>query len=377
MRFVTATLRGSARPLVEVYDSALLDLDGVVYVGPDPVPGVSAALSEARARGIKLAFVTNNASRTPEAVARRLVDLGVEARADEVITSAQAAARYLAEHLDLGARVLIVGTDALSEAVCEQGLTAQWEAESDGAVVDAVVQGYSPDTTWRMLAEGAVAIERGALWVATNTDATVPSRRGPLPGNGALVAALRHATGAEPTVTGKPDPTMHRELMLRTGADNPLVVGDRLDTDIEGANAVGCDSLLVLSGVTTPAQLLSAPARLRPSYLAADAAGLLDRHPEPTLTDDGGAVCRRAQVRNGRGGWELVFDGRAERENDAGEQAGDDALDALRALCVAHWSRLGRGEDTTTHSSLVQVSARDGDDRAAQALDRLGLRSGS
>src|SRR5579884_1051749 len=243
---VAASLRGSARPLAESHDVALLDLDGVVYVGPEAVPHVPEVLSRARSAGMRLAFVTNNASRTPTAVARHLVELGVEARADEVVTSAQAAARYLGEHLPAGARVLVLGTDALAEAVREHGLAPVWEAESEAGLVSAVVQGYSPETNWRMLAEGAVAIRGGALWVATNTDSTVPSPRGPLPGNGSLVAALRHATGAEPVVTGKPDPTMHRETLLRTGARDPLVVGDRLDTDIEGANAVGCASLLVL-----------------------------------------------------------------------------------------------------------------------------------
>src|SRR5204862_3450126 len=138
------------------------------------------------------------------------------------------------------------------------------------------------------------AINRGVLWVATNADPTVPSPRGPLPGNGSLVAALRHATGAEPVVTGKPDPTMHRESLLRTGAKRPIVVGDRLDTDIEGANAVGCPSLLVLSGVTQPAELLRSRARLRPTYLARDVSGLLATHTEPTAVE-GGSRCGRWQ----------------------------------------------------------------------------------
>src|SRR5579875_916966 len=208
---------------------------------------------------MRLAFVTNNASRTPSAVAEHLSDLGVTAAADEVITSSQAAAHFLADELGAGAHVLVVGTDALAEALRERGLTPEHEAAPGGAVVDAVVQGYSPETNWRMLAEAAVAINNGARWIATNVDPTVPSARGPLPGNGSLVAALRHATGAVPEVTGKPEPTMHRESVERTAARDPIVVGDRLDTDIEGANAVGCASLLVLSGVTEPHELLGAP----------------------------------------------------------------------------------------------------------------------
>src|SRR3954454_12450514 len=289
IRPVASTLRGSDRPRTEVDDVALLDLDGVVYIGPDAVSGVPRALASARQAGMRLAFVTNNAARPLEVVARHLTELGIRANPEEVVTSSQAAARYLAERLPGGARVLVVGTTGLEEALKEQGLVPVHDANGD---LDAVAQGYSPELDWRSLAEGSIAINRGVLWVATNVDPTVPSPRVPLPGNGSLVAALRHATGAEPVVTGKPDPTMHRESLLRSGAERPIVVGDRLDTDIEGANAVGCPSLLVLSGVTTPADLLRAGAPLRPTYLAHDVAGLLTAHPEPVEVE-GGSRCGR------------------------------------------------------------------------------------
>ncbi|MDT4916062.1 MAG: glycerol-phosphatase, partial [Pseudonocardiales bacterium] len=278
MRPVRANLGGCPRALAEEYDVALLDLDGVVYIGADAVPGAAAALAAARARGMRLAFVTNNASRPPAAVAGHLTELGVAAESEEVVTSAQAAAHYLADRLAPGSAVLVVGTTGLEEALRERGLVPVAEANDD---IAAVVQGYSPDLSWRQLAEGAVAINRGLPWVATNLDPTVPSPRGRLPGNGALVAALRHATGVEPVATGKPDPTMHRESVQRSRAEHPIVVGDRLDTDIEGANAVGCASLLVLTGVTSPAELLAAPEHLRPTYVAADLSGLLVPHDEP------------------------------------------------------------------------------------------------
>jgi hypothetical protein len=181
-----------------------------------------------------------------------------------------------------------------------------------------------------MLAEGAIAIQRGVPWVATNIDATLPSARGPLPGNGSLVAALRHATGATPVVTGKPEPAMHRETVERSGAQHPIVVGDRLDTDVEGARAVGCPSLLVLTGVTTPALLLEAPERLRPDYIAADLGGLLIAHPEP-IVDRAGVRC---------GAWSASRDGTAltlrAATSGTDRSTGDD-LDALRALCAAAW----------------------------------------
>ncbi|WP_375493474.1 HAD-IIA family hydrolase [uncultured Jatrophihabitans sp.] len=326
---MSSALRGCESAPTELYDVALLDLDGVVYVGPDAVPGASDSLAAARERGMRLAFVTNNAARPPHEVADHLSDLGVAARPDEVVTSAQAAARHLGDRLPGGARVLVVGTTGLTEALRERGLVPVDDAHGQ---VDAVVEGYSPELTWALFAEGAVAINRGVPWVATNVDRTIPSARGPLPGNGAFVAAMQLATGREPVITGKPDPTMHRESVLRSGAERPIVVGDRLDTDIEGANAAGCDSLLVFTGVTTPGELLEAPERLRPTYLAADLAGLLTAHPQPERDGDA--------YRCGR--WSAVVEGDTLRLTADGDQAGDrnaQAMDALRAMCAAWWAR--------------------------------------
>jgi glycerol 3-phosphatase-2 len=213
-----------------------------------------------------------------------------------------------------------------------------------------------------------VAIGRGALWVATNVDPTVPSPRGPLPGNGSLVAALQRATGVRPTVTGKPDPTMHRETVLRTDAKEPIVVGDRLDTDIEGANAVGCASLLVLSGVTTAAELLTATPPLRPTYLAADAEGLLVAHPEVELTHRG-ARCRGWVAARTGAGLELSAAGAV---TGAAGKAEDPVLDALRALCAAYWSR----PDDTPAAQRVRVSTAPGDTQSGDVLRELGVVNG-
>lgn len=389
MRPVHSYLRGSAQPPAEVYDVALLDLDGVVYIGSEAVPQAAEALAKVRQAGMRLAFVTNNAARPPEVVAAHLTELGIAATPQEVVTSAQAAAHYLADRLPTGARVLVVGTTGLEEALRERGLVPVADANGH---VDAVVQGYSPDLTWQLLAEGAIGINRGVPWVATNADPTVPSPRGPLPGNGSMVAALRHATGATPVVTGKPDPMMHRESVQRSRARRPIVVGDRLDTDIEGANAVGCDSLLVLTGVTAPKDLLAATPTQRPTYLAADLGGLLIPHEEPAITMDG-ATC---------GGWQVVRSGagadgirlRLGRHGGSADEApaadGGSAaqmpaahgeLDALRALCAALWlspdepapdsggASAGRG------SVRVEATGEDGQAGrlAAAAIDRLGL----
>jgi HAD superfamily hydrolase (TIGR01450 family) len=317
-----------------------------VYVGPEGVPGAAGALDSARAAGMRLAFVTNNASRTPQAVAAHLGELGVHADPDEVITSAQAACHILAERLPPGARVLVVGGEGLRSEAAARGFTVVASADDEPA---AVVQGYTPDTGWRELAEATVAVRRGALWVATNLDLTLPSARGPLPGNGAMVGAVRLATGTEPLAAGKPDPAMHRESVGRSHARHPLVVGDRLDTDIDGANRVGCDSMLVLTGVTSAAAVIGADPGYRPTYLAEGLDGLLVPHPAPR-PDAGGWAC---------GGWRVHLlqpgDGRVALAGSG------DRVDALRALCAAAWSGGG------AHAVKPDGAA------AEAALDRLGL----
>jgi HAD superfamily hydrolase (TIGR01450 family) len=369
MGAVPAVLRSCDQPLATYYDVALLDLDGVVYVGPDAVAGVPAALAEVRRAGMRLAYVTNNAARTPESVAEHLTSLGVAAEAGEVITSAQAAAHYLADRLPAGAPVLVVGTTGLFAALRERGLAP---VESADEHPQAVVQGYSPDLNWHQLAEGAVAIRSGAKWIATNLDPTVPSPRGPLPGNGSMIAALRTATGVTPISTGKPDPTMHRESLERSGAQRPIVVGDRLDTDIEGATRVGCPSLLVLTGVTTPGDLLCAPPQLRPDYLGRDAGALLIPHAAPVRTEDG-ARCGAWQARliTGGDGYSLQL----RRVDDDTGRSGPDDLDPLRALCVAAWvhtDAVGGGSEANDDAALPwHVDAADGAARNVTASLRL------
>ncbi len=321
------SFRLTERPLAEEYDVALLDLDGVVYIGPDAVRHAGASLSQARAVGMRLAFVTNNASRTPESVATHLTRIGVAADPDEVVTSAQAAARVVADLVPAGSPVLMVGADGLEQALLERGLVPVTSLD-DGP--KAVVQGYGPDVGWRQLAEASFAVQHGLPWVASNADLTLPTPRGQAPGNGALVAVVRLATGRDPLVAGKPEPPMHREAMLRTGAERPLVVGDRLDTDIEGANRSGVDSLLVLTGVTRPHQVVLAPAHLRPTYVAADLRALVER--QPRLTGDSPVVLAdgwRAEVRDGR----LQLAGAAD---STAEQFS--AVAALQAACAAAWA---------------------------------------
>jgi HAD superfamily hydrolase (TIGR01450 family) len=281
----------SSQPLAAVHDVALLDLDGVVYIGRGAVPHAAAALDSAAAvHGMRSAFVTNNAARPPEVVAEHLVELGVRAEPGDVVTSAQAGARLVAQRVPAGSRVLVIGGPGVPAALRERRLVPV-ESVDDEPV--AVMQGFGPKVGWKQLAEGSLAIERGLLWVATNVDATIPSPRGRVLGNGSLVAALRHATGAEPLVAGKPLPPLMEESVERSGALRPIVVGDRLDTDIEGANASGIPSLLVLTGVTDWQDLIGVEPRFRPTYLDLDLRGLLRAQPEVLVEREGDALVAR------------------------------------------------------------------------------------
>ena len=246
------------------------------------IPGAAEALHKASAAGLRLAYVTNNAFRTPAAIAALLTSFGFPAAPQDVVTSAQAAARMLAERLPADAPVLVIGGSGLRMAVRERGLRPVSTAVAQPR---AVVEGYSPDVSYSILAEGGLAVAAGALFVASNGDLTLPSRRGNQPGNGSLTQVIATATGVQPLVAGKPEPPLHHESVLRTGAKHPLVVGDRLDTDIEGAARVGADSLLVLTGVTGLAEAILAPPSQRPTYLAEDLAGLLEPHPEVNSQD--------------------------------------------------------------------------------------------
>jgi glycerol-1-phosphatase len=316
---------GSGQPLVDRYDSALLDLDGVLYVGAHAVPGAPEAVAAARASGMRVAFVTNNASRTPDTVAAHLTALGIPATPEDVVTSAQAAATLVAEAVAPGAAVLVVGGEGLDVALTERRLRPVRRASDHPA---AVVQGFSPDVGWRLLAEGTYAVRAGLPWIASNLDVTVPTPQGPAPGNGALVEVIAKATGRRPVAAGKPPTPLHLEAVQRTGAQNPLVVGDRLDTDIEGANRVAVASLLVLTGVTTPVDLVLAGPEHRPTYVCTDLwSGLVRGHPPVRRHEAGGWTC---------GGWVCTV-----TATGIALVGGGDGLDGLRAVCVACWQEDG------------------------------------
>ena len=288
------SLATSTRPLCEIYDLAMLDLDGVVYVGANAVPGAADALTAAQQAGMALSYVTNNAARNPAEVAAHLRELGMPSVKDgDVVSSAQAVAHLIADAVAPGSEILVVGGAGLYDALAERGLRGVDHLDDDTV---AVVQGFHPDVNWRLLAEGTYAVNAGLPWFASNLDLSVPTARGIAPGNGALVALIAQATGRTPIVAGKPEAALFAETTERVGGDNPLVIGDRLDTDIEGAGNVGADSMVVLTGVSSLQDIADAEGKQRASYVASDLRGLLISHPEVTIEDDS-SRCGEAEVR--------------------------------------------------------------------------------
>lgn len=317
----------STAPLLAAYDLAMLDLDGVVYIGSAAVQGAASHIAAARDAGMRIAFITNNASRSPEQVARHLTDLGVPATSTDVVTSAQAAAQVAVERWGEGARVVCLGAPGLESALRDAGLEP---VGVDGDAV-AVVSGYGPDLAWHAIMRAAVRIRAGLPWVASNTDFTIPTAFGVAPGHGVLVDMLARFTGVEPTVAGKPERPLLDETVRRVGGQRPLMVGDRLDTDIEGARRAGMDALLVLTGVTGLPELVAAPPELRPSYLAADLAGLAKTHAAPVREGEDWAL----------GGWRC----RVVLDAPVVERLADDATpdDWWRVVAAAAWAHRDGG----------------------------------
>ena len=300
-------LESSKAPLCKAFDLAILDLDGVVYVGGEAVRGAPGHLDRARRGGMRLAFITNNASRPPDQVAEHLRELGVEAGSEDVVTSGQAAARMLVDRLGPGARVALLGGPGLEQPLRAVDLVPVGVTDE----AEAVVSGYGPDVLWGDIMRAGVRIRDGLWWVASNTDMTIPTDFGVAPGHGVLVDTLRRFAGVEPDIAGKPALALFAETLRRVSGRRPVMVGDRLDTDIAGARAAGMASLLVLTGVTGLEELVSAGPEERPTYLAPGLAGLLAPHPAPEPIPEGSEL----------GGW------RARVEDGALEVDGDGSVD--------------------------------------------------
>ncbi|MCC3271960.1 HAD-IIA family hydrolase [Arthrobacter zhangbolii] len=306
--------------LVSGYDAVFSDLDGVVYAGPHAIPGAVEALGRVADSPVRLAYITNNASRSSETVAAHLRELGAPATAANVFGSAQAGAELLAAKVQAGASVLVTGSATLRAAVEAQGLVCVDSAEDEP---DAVIQGFDPGLGWKDLAEAAFAVGRGAVWVATNTDMSIPQARGIAPGNGTLVAAVGAATGRVPFVAGKPEAPLFTTAARHLGVERPLVVGDRLDTDILGGTNAGFDTALVLTGVDTPMTALAARTPERPVYIIENLAALFQPYRQP-VRDGESYSCGAASARVD--GSAVVITGDSSN------------LDSWRAACAAWWA---------------------------------------
>jgi len=357
-------LVASDRPLVEAFDAAVLDLDGTLFRGTQVVPGAPEAVAALRRAGGRPAFVTNNASRPPGEVVEHLTAVGLRCDLSEVLTAAQAGAGLVAARVPAGSAVLVVGGAGVREALIEVGLRPVFRADHQPV---AVLQGWSPELNWAGLAEGAFALEAGLPWIVTNPDATLPTDRGIAPGNGSFVAMLASVTGREPdAVAGKPMAPLIELAISRLAARDPLLVGDRLDTDIAAASAVGLPSLLVLSGVTDLRALLLAGPTMRPSFLARDVTGLLRRHRGAVAGPDAGWSCGRWSVKVASVPPSTAEAGRPPRlvlsKDGAPDQVVDasgwgdrdsDGLDAVRAAAAAAWACLDAGEAAVVDDELI------------------------
>lgn len=324
--------------LLDRFDALLFDLDGVVYVGPAPVPHAADSIAAARDAGLACGYVTNNASRSAAAVAEHLIELGIDATVDDVITSPQAAVSLLPDYVPDGSRVLVIGGTGIDDALVDGGYVPV-RALADGPA--AVMQGFSPDVSWRDLAEATFAVRTGLPWIATNPDLTFPAPGGIAPGNGALVRLVAETVGRGPdAVAGKPEPPLLHEAIRRMQAQRPLMVGDRLDTDIAAGSRIGIPSLLVFTGVATLAELLAATPEERPAYLGADLRVLLADYPG-VVVDVDRATCRgsSATIRDGVLGMTVV----------------GDAWDAVRAAAAMAWVAADAGQPLQVDSALADL----------------------
>ncbi len=344
-------LRATESPLCETFDAALMDLDGVAYHGSARVDYAGESVVAARTAGMKTAFITNNASRTPASVADQLNELGFEADPAMIMTSAMDVVALMRERLEEGADVLVIGGEGLRAAVTEGGFHIVDSAD-DSPV--AVVQGFDRSVGWVELSEAVYAITNGAIFFATNLDATLPTERGFALGNGSLVQAVRNATGVRPIAAGKPEPGIFTRGAALVGAENPFSVGDRLETDVAGAIAAGIPSLHVLTGVHQARDVLMAPRGQRPAFLARDLRGLLEVQPRPKHHRDGTWTCGVSQVAKISRAGTLTLDD-VELMDPATV-----TLDSYRALAAAAWDFA----DEDGHLSCPEIMVVDNDDPA-------------
>lgn len=303
------------------FDLLLADLDGVVYEGGRAIHGAVSSINHLQKSNIAIGYVTNNSSRYPETIAQQLRDFGLNTQAEEIVSSAKTAVELLETKIRPSSKVLVVGGDGLRRYVAEAGF--QIVATSEDRPL-AVIQGFAPEVSWKDLAEASYAIQNGAIWIATNSDWTLPQERGIAPGNGTLVSAVHTAVGLFPIVAGKPEPEIFRTALRVFGSESAIFVGDRLETDVLGAKRAGITSAIVLTGIATKKDLLAAKVDERPDYILDTLADLTVEYPKLRQTKRGWR-CGEAEV-------ELLGDKVLVVSGDPY------STDALRAACRVIWN---------------------------------------
>jgi 4-nitrophenyl phosphatase len=264
------SLRGrGAGGRLETVRHLIIDMDGVLWRGDEPMPNLQAFFDFLRQRDIGFVLATNNSSRTPEQYVEKLARFGVTVGSESILTSSQVAAAYLADRAPPGTHVYAIGREGVRQALEQRGFVL---SEEEAAYV---VVGWNTNLVWDELATASLLIHRGADFIGTNPDVSYPTERGPVPGNGAQLAAIEVTTGVAPVVTGKPEPQMYEEAMRRMEADpnTTAVIGDRLDTDLAGGVRLGLITVLVLSGIATEADL--ANSSIKPDVVCADIGALM------------------------------------------------------------------------------------------------------
>jgi len=258
------------KPLTAIR-ALIIDMDGVLWHGEQPVPGLTDFFQTLRDRRIRFILATNNAGLTPEQYVSKLARMSIEVAPGDILTSGTATALYLAEHTDpASTRIFVVGEEGLRRPLIERGFTLTGVYERDNGSADIVVCGKDETLTWDKLATASIHLGAGAQFIGTNGDTTLPTERGLIIGNGAILAALETATGATPTIIGKPEPIIYRQALALLDADpsETAAIGDRLETDILGAVRTGIRSILVLSGVSTEEELQTVD--YRPNWVLPD-----------------------------------------------------------------------------------------------------------
>ncbi len=257
--------------MINKIENLILDMDGVLWRGETPMPGLLDFFATLRKLNVGFILATNNATKMAQEYVGKLAKMGVDIEAQQILTSGETTAAFLAAEYPRGTAVYMIGTSSLKTALETHGfeIISPVQVEA-GLTAKLVVLGFTPHVIYKELAMGSLLVDKGARFIGTNPDSSIPNELGSLPGAGALIAVISTATGVQPTVIGKPGSAIYEEAMRRLGGqkENTAMVGDRLGTDIAGAKAAGLISIMLLSGISSRVDILESG--IEPDYVYAD-----------------------------------------------------------------------------------------------------------